>query len=767
MLTKYQQPLVIPEIGPSALWALTGAGNSGYTVVPTPSGQRAAGTKAQPAVHIMSAYDKVMLVDEYLLIQCEAVDATREDAHFGVEVLVEGNSVTLNSRRTFEYVDKRGVNQSFYGYVCKLKRPSVWLGPVAGGGSKICVYFKSIPMFPATQDPKIVGPFNFFPADNSRVLDVTLHKTGGRATYTSFSAYWTGAIAEYASTGRFMRAKIVDAGKNWGITKLSYDASLPAYVTIENGNDLDTGLPITNSVVGDLTALPADGYSSLTVDHLGFIGLKFDQGALLGLVSNPRASSRTLNAMFDGCEMYCGTYPASFTAGATPRTSTGSGVTTLIDGNQAGAWWTKLANTTSIALFLDCYMHDLPSFAALGATILRNPTINNISGSPIQEMAGGLYGGTVQYFGGVFSGLLNYGADYNPGMKIVYSGPDAWWGYTRTNNTGAPDDGASTNTRFRLWSGTTQATATIVAGYDFDISTSTIGAGKVGMSVSALATAINAVGAGVFTATDLTTSAFKLNALYLSVLYYAGTSNAYPAASPIIDGALPYPGVIGAGGSTLRVVVDIHADGYVHNSVSATLYRTNLTARDTKFFNYCGGAPISGSGSSNTYPYRDMVVVNCQWNDMGYRYVNRLAQLEVIGCEPGYLTGAHDHFGVVACSFIGGDANTACGIHFGLPTYKTQKDTLISRVVGTIGDMVSAGFTVRNCVSPGASVPVGAITSKPLGGPPGSIFDQHLMLTDMDTNNNTPKAATSYLTCASGKIAGALGYSGQLQRTPA
>lgn len=707
----------VATVGAAWIASATGGGGDGWEgQEPDPAAyitaRRAVGAKPQPAINFMGIRS-VVLTESYIWLpfKIRLQDSRIGSPTHGLPVpcklkwYVPGNTGFVSVDTQHVYLDEMARPREQTMRWVQLMRPPAHLGPGGSNqrGGEIRLYAEAIPEEPYLEyyAPRLIGPISIFPRDASGYSVKTIAKSAGTGVdYTSILAFWNAATAEFSASGKALIADVVDSGKNWAIGLKAATDALPWKTPVRAGLDLVTGLPVTGTI-GDKTAFPASGVSGCGLNRYMFEGLSIDQGGTGGLGPRDYGVGTIDEMALKGCDVFCSSFPES--TGTYPAYGSGTGQSALVRGRQpGGAVITGGAYATDPNYYesVDTNWHDLPSMGLNRFAVIVNPVITNISGSPIQDTYGGVYGVRCSRFGGYYSGLATRPGDSNLAMHIdKVPGVTEYWGVKKPLGLGAP-----TGT-LQFFSGASEASATLVT---------SIPAGQY-VPVATTVAAINAspLLTGKVVATDL----FCPVKLDSSFLFAEGP----PTTAP-----LPLTQIPSAGGLDMIVTMDIHASGFAF-TVGKLQYRMNITVSNSYWFGYCGSASTSGSTADdvtdpNEITYYDIYYQNCGWNDER-GYYDRQGNWQPMGIELGYLSGSKSGFGMYACTFTAAPGNGdpsgsgSSGAAFGASPFKKMEYAVIGFCYGQFGNY-PVGFSMISVVSPYQSLPTGPtppINSKFIG----------------------------------------------------
>lgn len=721
----------VATVGAAWIASATGGGGDGWDgQEPDPAAyitaRMAAGAKPQPGINFMGIRS-VFFTDTHIWLpfQIKLQDSRIGSATHGRPVpcklkwYVPGNTGFVSDDTQKIYLDAMGRAREQTARWVQLMRPPAHLGPGGAGqrGGEIRVYAEAIPDDLVNYAPRLIGPISIFPRDASGVIVKKIHKTAQPGVdYTSILAFWNAATVEFGSSGKFMVGEVVDSGKNWALGLKAPSDVIPCKTNVRLGLDLTTGLPSTGTI-GDKTAFPSSGVSGVGVNRYMFEGFTIDQGGTGGIGPRDYGVGTIDEMALLGCDMMCSSFPAS--TGTYPQYGSGTGQSALVRGRQpGGAVITGGAYATDPNYYesVDTNWHDLPAMGLNRFAVIVNPVITNISGSPIQDTYGGVYGVRCSRFGGYYSGLATRPGDSNLAMHIdKVAGVTEYWGFRKPLGLGDPSG------TLQFYSGATEPTATLVT---------SIPVGQY-VKVSDTVAAINAnpLLTGKVVATDLLCPV-KLDS---SFLFVEGPPTTVP---------LPLTEIPAAGGIDMIVTMDIHASGFAF-TVGKLQYRMNITIENSYWYGYCGAASTSGSTADNvTDPneitYWDIYFGHCGWNDER-GYYDRQGNWQDMGIELGYLSGSKSGFGIYASTFTAAPGNGALsgpgssGAAFGAAPFRKMEHCVVGFTYGQFGNY-PVGFSMIGVVSPYQSLPSGPtppINSKFIGTigvtkPASEVFDAPL-----------------------------------------
>lgn len=678
-----------------ALWIAnaTGAAGSGYGgSEPDPAATiaaRLAGSKPMPTLNFLGFPDEVFTDTHiWLPFQMELQDSRYASAGLGRPVpcvlkwYCEGNTGFVTERTQKVWIDKLGKTRELTAYWVKLLRPDLHLGPGGAGqrGSEIRFYAEAIPDDLVNYASRLIGAGPFFPRDASGVVKKTVHKAGS-GDYTTIISVVNLAVSEFAASGKAVIGEIIDSGKDWATGLRAANTTVPWNTCITVGLDFTTGLPVT-ATLGDKTSFPAAGTSAQGLNKTLFDGFLHDSGGTGGV--GPRTGTDTVH--WRDCEHFSSGAPASATVNSIfyAEYGTGSGQASLIRGRQAGPAVIAPAGVGKTVSWCTDY-HDLPSYALNKAATIVNATIRNISGSPVQDCFGGVYGLRISKFGGYSgSGLTSLPGDSAPGMLLTVS-DGAYWDVARTGVVGGPGQ----YLQFRT--GVDAASAVLV---EQVLLTQNVPVSSIVATINSNSTTLAAV-----TATD-EIGDIKLDCTFLHVEGRATTT-------PLARAQIP-----NIGGLDMIVAMDIHASGFAY-TVAAGDYRMNLSIVNCRWTEYCGAASTSGStnasASGDEITYWDIYYRDCAWFDER-GYLNRHDVWQEIGIELGYMNGAKDGFGFYGCTWAANPGNASSGIVFTDVPMRTMRNGVVGYCYGQVGNYPT-GVCVIGLVSPYQSLPTGPIAT--------------------------------------------------------
>lgn len=710
------------------------------------------GSNQQPGINIMTRWSQVFTDPLAIGLQIRLIDFGAGSPTFGRRVPCKlrwhapGASGDVTEETTRSGTDLLGRPWSKRRYWVDLQLPTDFLAPELNSEAAfIDLYFEAIPLWEGF-DSHLEGPYRYYPRDASGVVEKTIHKSGAGAgaNFSTMAAAYGSVAAEFTSSGRASRFKVIDTGHDWELARAAASSVCPFWTEIVPGLDTVTGEQVEYTL-GDHAAFPAYGYSSPGINRLVFKGHKHDTGKTGGIVNR---SATTNEIAFEDHETFCTHFPAGpITVGVSPvlydKYGTGTGQATLIRGRQPAAYVSLNAGSAGVLATTNGYFHDLPNTAIVSHIIDDNNWGHDISGTPIEDRRGGVYGGEWSRFGGYYSGLITSPGDDNPGMALTFTGGGGWFVSTRlvTGNAGNYLD-------FWYDAGGNPTTATLTASLELKASEYVAElVGRINANVTTLA---------VVTAADITGDV-ELDQTHLTV-------SGQPTTQPLPKTA------IGAG-LNMTLNRDIHAAAIAMNMATKGQRRRNTTVVDRSWPGYCGAASATGSmkdgGTANDEPAGTIAVYDdyytgCGWHD-DCGYYDRNGDWRIVHPEAGYITAGARGRGFLDCTWTGPVHTAAPGIQFGTSgAHNTVEQAGVANCYGQIGAFNFLDeFGVVNSVSPYQSMPTGSVNSKFVGSL-GSTKDPTEAFNDPANGDWTVLEGSTVAICPDGvEIAGIFNLEGE------
>ena len=697
-------PVVAPsgavQVGPGWV-AGDGSADTGFTSVPDPIGpynvRMAANSRQQPTGHIaFGPTHQIMTGDIQVMAQCELVDADPASPTFGrpmalnVDFLWENDTPhTVNSRSTRGGVDLLGRPWSAHGFWATLRKPTEHVHCTPGGpGAQCNLYLRIRPVDNVRFDENIVGPFPFFPRDESAWVTRRLHKTApvGGDVVRSMVDVMNLAVAEYTQSGRPVRGLICDNNKKWAPGRRALSTVIPWLTRFSPGPDVATGLQCKWNL-GDPDNRHSLGYWAPGLERVWWEGYHHDVAETGGI----QALDGTRHYVMTDHDTYCGTFPGTF--GAISRYGSGSGAAALVRGRLASGAPLKPSSDGLPTKFVsqNGFFHDLPGKGIESFEIDFCNDSDNISGSVIGNSFGCKYGGVSSRFGGFYSGITTTPGDTNPALRVVFSGGQGYYGVRRTGNVGA-------NGSFTVWAAASRAAA-LAAG---PIATFAASKFKRLDELAAEISAHPACIAANITAADVHGEGPDLDVTHL---WMPGLVQSSPLQGA---GGGPYDVV----GTSIDICAhaDVHANGYAWATADI---RKGLSVRDSIWTQYCGAGEVAVSTNDpdpalgqvwDEFRLYDVYFVGCSWfNEMGF--TNRKGGWSPIGAQQGRVIGVVNGCAFSHCVISGGGLYSTAE--------KIKRQIVYGYVYGRLGALTPGVGAIGN-VSTMWAAPEGSLNSKAL-----------------------------------------------------
>lgn len=722
-----------------------GTGDSGNPSPPDPAAdvarRKMLGSKPQPGGDLMYPPEcSIMTGDMEVMFQAELTDPYENSPTFGRPMKLHVDFYWENATpHTVSTRSTRGgvtpwLNKPWAatGYWATLNKPSGFEFVTPGGpGCEAVLWVVVRPDDEARFDTKAFGPYKFYPRTEDQIVVKQMHKTRPVAgnIVRNMVDVLNAAVTEFEGTGKAVVGEWVDHDKAWAIGRRGAEYSaIPWLTQYRPGLDLDTGL-LCKATLGDPENWSTQGYWSPGVNRLMYCGFHHDVGKSGGIQIRSVLSSHVV--MFDH-DTYCTSFPAAAQIGATVYSDYGSGTgaAALIRHRLANGAplkpYTTNPNTTHPLHKLQSFFgnfHDLPAKAIETYQIDFMNDVDNVSGTAVGNAYGSKYGGITKRFGGFYSGITTRAGDVNPGLRVMFSGGQGWYGVRKNNLVGqSVDPLTSTPTSLAIFAGSSKAAA-VAAGPIASFACEDY------KTLAALAAEINAnaacIAAGV-TSADIHGSGPDLDCTHLWM-------PDLDQSSPVDDGAGGPYAVTGTS-IDLCVHADVHANGM--GWASAT-QRVGVTVRDAIWCGYCGAGEVAVSTNDGTSgKFWDFYFTGCcWWNEMGF--TNRNSGWTHIGAQGGRVIGDLDGVAFAHCVVAGGG-------RLYTTSEKPKRYVTFGYIYGEIGD-ISAGVGVTGLVSNTWKFPSGATNSKHLLEVAGPSYDDTQTFADAPGGDFNLKPGTNAL----------------------
>lgn len=615
-----------------------------------------------------------------------------------VEHWLEGVKEDLTQPTWRTYNDVNGVERRVFGYHSTLDYDAIMAASPTG---TLQFYMVAVPTNDWGQR-RVYGPMTLYAREPGvgagKEHDIAIAITPSQSAAAGVRYPTLKGALDYCSANGFRRPLITiteDCELKGETTtpELLVGTSWATITTAEGVSatigDNTTGSYTTAGWVPRYDGLRFKG-AGLTID---LAGLNYTLGSAIGCRSGS-------NAMIwcDGCKIITGT-PREDLGGA------GSGAAALHKGKQAATPWFIPSTTPNNWCFTEVEVGPVSTYGISRAKLIRNVTIHDVSGSPVQDVMGAAQGLTVSDCGGYLPGLRVH----EDAFLLSYDGAAT----VQFEVAGANNAAGGTRT-FRIWVNNASSTPS----YSRSIAATTSNPDQVTQVVDW----VNGLGVTGLTAT-LSDPAPTRAACFLS---FAGNPPSAAISKRTLSGSFQF-----------TTILDIHSDGFVQN-----INTENFSVRFLTITGNVESAPVS---LNNPKEQKDFCIKNVECQDTS-------ALTSGATHQDGYISAACDHgelrfwSGMDTGWFFGSGFSATDTCYFGeIAAKKVYWSTV-----------VDPDLTISGVVTQTGGLPSGAdALSKALGG-----VETAAMFADPSTPDFTP---TTLLQLANGGVAGNRTLSGEVQ----